>query len=325
VTLTAETAFYQLLWTTSQALAAHLLTLFDEYRNRLESLSDDITQAAKPRSSTSSFRPLSFTSDPANIPVRHFKEKESDLYAWREIFQLYVELSPFDCQYEINRGERSIEEAEILLKSFAEKINQAGLNRKPKMKLKQSQEALERFMELTRFILTIKEVRRGQLRFPFLDHSQVYQFQLLNVEATRKILKKHAKHIPLPLPYLSMLDVKPFDHTRQTAPLSSYFAEFSLVPNSASSLTRIMVQAINETLLTVIPRLDDYACLICTSIAFKPIRLGCGHLFCVRCVVRLSMLVYIPIDHIPSQMSCENAEKSSRKMSHVSGPDSFGS
>jgi hypothetical protein len=33
--------------------------------------------------------------------------------------------------------------------------------------------------------------------------------------------------------------------------------------------------------------LDDYACLICTSIAFKPIRLACGHLFCVRCLVKM--------------------------------------
>lgn len=38
---------------------------------------------------------------------------------------------------------------------------------------------------------------------------------------------------------------------------------------------------------SILPSLDDYACLICTSIAFKPIRLGCGHLFCVRCLVKM--------------------------------------
>ncbi|KAF9056949.1 hypothetical protein BDP27DRAFT_1344261, partial [Rhodocollybia butyracea] len=36
------------------------------------------------------------------------------------------------------------------------------------------------------------------------------------------------------------------------------------------------------TLLPIIPQLDDYSCVIRTNIAFKPIRLGCGHLFCVR-------------------------------------------
>lgn len=38
---------------------------------------------------------------------------------------------------------------------------------------------------------------------------------------------------------------------------------------------------------SILPSLDDYACLICMSIAFKPIRLGCGHLFCVRCLVKM--------------------------------------
>ena len=37
----------------------------------------------------------------------------------------------------------------------------------------------------------------------------------------------------------------------------------------------------------ILPSLDDYACLICTSIAFKPVRLSCGHLFCVRCLVKM--------------------------------------
>lgn len=40
-------------------------------------------------------------------------------------------------------------------------------------------------------------------------------------------------------------------------------------------------------LLSILPSLDDYACLICTTIAFKPIRLDCGHLFCVRCLVKM--------------------------------------
>lgn len=49
----------------------------------------------------------------------------------------------------------------------------------------------------------------------------------------------------------------------------------------------MLVQALGETLLPIIPHIDDYACVICTSIAFKPIRLQCGHLFCVRCLVKM--------------------------------------
>jgi hypothetical protein len=93
---------------------------------------------------------------------------------------------------------------------------------------------------------------------------------LANAEATRKILKKHAKRTALPLPaYVLEAD-------------SSKITEFALVPQQPTSLPRVLVQAIGETLLPIIPHVDDYACLICTSIAFKPIRLVCGHFFCVR-------------------------------------------
>ena len=57
-----------------------------------------------------------------------------------------------------------------------------------------------------------------------------------------------------------------------------------VIPRNIASLPRTLVQAMSETLLPIIPHVDDYACLICTSIAFKPIRLFCGHLFCVRYV-----------------------------------------
>jgi len=102
------------------------------------------------------------------------------------------------------------------------------------------------------------------------------QFSHANSEATRKILKKHAKRTSLPLPG----PVPTSD--AQYQPLLALVAQ-----STTSSLPRIFVQAIGETLLPVIPSVEDYACLICTSIAFKPIRLSCGHLFCVRCLVKM--------------------------------------
>jgi hypothetical protein len=65
---------------------------------------------------------------------------------------------------------------------------------------------------------------------------------------------------------------------------SPYPSEFALIQKESSSLPRSLVQAVGEILLPIIPQIDDYSCLICTSIAFKPIRLFCGHLFCVRWV-----------------------------------------
>lgn len=40
-------------------------------------------------------------------------------------------------------------------------------------------------------------------------------------------------------------------------------------------------------LVSVVPQLSDYLCPICFSIAYRPIRLSCQHIFCIRCVVKL--------------------------------------
>lgn len=99
----------------------------------------------------------------------------------------------------------------------------------------------------------------------------------------RKILKKHAKRTALPLPELPhgapATDVV---GAESALVLAHPLGALTLFPMTASSLTRLLVQAVGETLLPIVPAVDDYACLICTSIAFKPIRLACGHLFCVR-------------------------------------------
>ena len=124
-----------------------------------------------------------------------------------------------------------------------------------------------------------------------LIHSVPFeQFQFANAEAARKILKKHAKRTALPFP-TPALDVSPAGVPTQSQLITlanmqgstiTHSDILSLIPSTATSLPHMLVQAIGETLLPIIPHLDDYSCLICTSIAFKPIRLSCGHLFCVR-------------------------------------------
>lgn len=115
------------------------------------------------------------------------------------------------------------------------------------------------------------------------------KFQAANSEATRKILKKHAKRTALPAPSdLSSNHSFPnFVLVGLGGVPSSQSSSQSSPSPSSSSLPRILVQAISETLLPIIPHLDDYACVICMNIAFKPIRLDCGHLFCVRCLVKM--------------------------------------
>lgn len=74
-----------------------------------------------------------------------------------------------------------------------------------------------------------------------------------------------------------------------------------------------------EILLPIIPHLDDYECLICASVAFKPVRLACGHLFCVRFVFSSHSLVYDPQLGIMRQMSRETSEKRESKLPGVPG------
>ena len=94
----------------------------------------------------------------------------------------------------------------------------------------------------------------------------------------RKILKKHAKRTALPVsPSLSsLLTIQPHPHDPASA--------LVLTTRPGTSLAQMLVQAVGETILPIVPHIDDYECVICTSIAFKPIRLQCGHFFCVRYV-----------------------------------------
>ncbi|KAF8179969.1 hypothetical protein K438DRAFT_2172324 [Mycena galopus ATCC 62051] len=165
-------------------------------------------------------------------------------------FQLYVESEVFESVNELHPGERTIKETETGLTQFTEWVAARNFSDTHRLKLPQSHRALESFLQLNVFILNVK------------------RFEFANAEAMRKILKKHVKQTALPatdLSNTSSLDLLPVN----------------------TSLPRILVQELDMTLLPIIPSLEDYTCLICTSIAFKPIRLSCGHLFCVQCLVKM--------------------------------------
>ncbi|KAG2138433.1 SPX domain-containing protein [Suillus bovinus] len=264
IPLRSDTAFFQLLNTTLASLTEHLNTVHGGFTSTLQSLAYAISATARPTSSSAprSFSSYSMTVNNAATLRPSSGTRNTDLYSWREIFQMYVEGEIFESVGERTRGERSIEETEIRMKQFEERIQE----KRSKLKLSGSKDALDVFMRMNFFILDLK------------------RFQFANVEATRKILKKHTKRTALPLPsYIISLWNGPL-------PASPPPAELTLLPQPPVSLPRLLVQAIGEILLPIVPHVDDYSCLICTSLAFKPIRLGCGHLFCVRCLVKLQKL-----------------------------------
>ncbi|KAK0544871.1 hypothetical protein OC845_005374 [Tilletia horrida] len=66
----------------------------------------------------------------------------------------------------------------------------------------------------------------------------------------------------------------------------------ALLPTSATglmggSLPHILLSLLTTTLLPILPSIDESSCVICTSVAWRPVRLSCGHLFCIRCLVKL--------------------------------------
>ncbi|TFK68062.1 hypothetical protein BDN72DRAFT_769922 [Pluteus cervinus] len=256
IPLVSDTTFFQSLSTALEGLSTQLVSAHQSFVHSLEGLAATIGDAARPVSSLTHFHAYSgLTSHPGLISVHapRSASHKNDLYSWREIFQLYVEAEVFENVHEVGRGERSLEDSETRLRQFVERITQRGLTKK-RLKNQASADGLKNFLELNLFILNIKK------------------YQFANAEATRKILKKHAKRTALPF----VLQSQEEHGTSLILPLAN-----------ATSLPRIFVQAVGEILLPIIPHIDDYACLICLCLAFKPIRLGCGHLFCVRCLVKM--------------------------------------
>ncbi|GAA5899777.1 uncharacterized protein JCM6883_005985 [Sporobolomyces salmoneus] len=194
---------------------------------------------------------------------------KSDLYIWREIFSLWVEAAIFESDRERDRGERSVEEVEKKLDWFVEQVAKRKLAKR--MRNKESRVALEKFVALNVELLDLKK------------------FQVANEEAARKILKKHDKRTAL----TASLGFPKF-----IAAATNLSSELVVSSNGTPerrvlalpgfpSLPHILLSTFTSTLLPIIPQLEDYECSICGDVAFKPIRLGCGHKFCVRCLVKM--------------------------------------
>ncbi|KAL1958476.1 hypothetical protein VTO42DRAFT_4340 [Malbranchea cinnamomea] len=178
----------------------------------------------------------------ANAP---FRRTQHTMYAWREIFRLYIELQIFFSTDELTSGQRTATAASQQLEKFQAAL--AGNARVRKLK-RNSRAALESFLRINAALL------------------QNLKFQELNRVALTKILKKFDKQTAL--------------HARAAFPRYA-----SSEPFLAESVAKAVCQSISQELLPVVPQIDDYLCPICLNVAFKPVRLRCDHVFCIRCLV----------------------------------------
>ncbi|KAF2177849.1 RING-14 protein-like protein [Zopfia rhizophila CBS 207.26] len=164
---------------------------------------------------------------------------------WRKIFQIYVESDIFFGTTEVDHTAHDSEKATERFQKFADTIVQQGLA--TKFKKQESLEALNAFMQINQEIL---------LGLRFGD---------INRTAMTKILKKFDKQTGLGV--------------KTTFPGKIQYPEFS------QHLAKAVCAEVHTQILSHVPQLDDYSCPMCTEIKWRPVKLRCGHIFCIRCLI----------------------------------------
>lgn len=184
--------------------------------------------------------------------VHLLTQKRADLYKWRELFRIYLDSEVFFRYNETSRLqlERSSDQIKRNLQEFTDRVQKTDIL--DTFKQKKSLVAYHQFVKTNERLL------------------KIMQFQSINTTALRKILKKFDKRTSLNIS-TKFPDLISQDHIFITG----------------SSLAQSICFLMQHRLLTLVPQLEDYLCPICMSIAYKPIRLECGHIFCVRCLVKM--------------------------------------
>lgn len=65
----------------------------------------------------------------------------------------------------------------------------------------------------------------------------------------------------------------------------------------SENMAKAVCAQVSTEVIRIVPQLDEYLCPVCFSIAYKPIRLTCGHVYCIRCMIRMqqSKAKYCPL------------------------------
>jgi hypothetical protein len=176
------------------------------------------------------------------------KRSRQEVEAWRMIFELYTEAEIFMSRHEADAGARDAAHAQ---KQYSEFNKALATHQDQILRLgKGGNSALDRFLRVNIQLL------------------RLIKFQEINNTALNKILKKFDKRTAL----------------RARSSVSNTLTQSHLM---AQNLAKATCFTISEELLNIIPQLNDYLCPVCFSISYKPIRLRCGHIFCIRCMIVL--------------------------------------
>lgn len=178
------------------------------------------------------------------------KFHKTDMYRWRELFDLYLQAGVFFSTHELDRGKRDSTAAARQLQWFQSEVTKRGL--KELFKLPASHQALDRFIRIN--ITLLRNLK----------------FQEINQKAISKILKKFDKRTQLGAG-------KTFPKLIQSDPLMS------------ETMAKAVCSQLSQDLVEVVPKLDDYSCPVCLGLRWHPIRLKCGHPICSGCTVTMQL------------------------------------
>ena len=180
------------------------------------------------------------------LKVSNKKRSQQDIEQWRRLFELYAESEVFRSSHEADAGARDVRHAQTQLTLFSKQVQQQ--RNKGALMSRESNEAMDRFLKIN------------------IDLLRLMRFQEMNRIALTKILKKFDKRTAL--------------HARSAIPDS--LRNGSVV---SQDLARGTCYTIANELMSVIPQVNDYLCPVCFSITYKPVRLACDHVFCIRCLI----------------------------------------
>jgi hypothetical protein len=125
-------------------------------------------------------------------------------------------------------------------------------------------------VKVDKIFTKFKDPKSKRVLFNILNVSQqiltLIHFNELNQLALKKILKKMAKT------------------TQNLTP--QQMSELVLKFNPLFEHSQILIKDWGTVILKCLPSTSDYECPVCYDIAWRPIRLKCGHLFCLLCCLQ---------------------------------------
>ena len=190
---------------------------------------------------------------------------------WREIFELYIQANIFFSSSDQDYGPRKATTAAERLQQFSSQTRDRQVAKS--FKRKESADALDQFLRLNAQLL------------------QHLRFQEINSTALFKILKSRRSFASQKTNIIRsdmMLTSRPEFDKRTALGAKNKFPNVTI---GEAFLTGTVAKAVcmklAEDVLGSVPRLEDYLCLICATILYKPVRLNCHHTFCIRCLVTL--------------------------------------